>query len=273
MLKKTTKDALKKLGFDVTKLEAAIKDEAEVDFTLPEINNLTEEELATRDKEVIAAAKPEIFKSGKDAGIEIAGKAIAKKYSITDIDLKDPDKIIEALDAKMTSGDAGLKDQVKLLLKDKETLEAAIETEKKNAKAVLRDVELISSLPTKRSQVLTDKEYLLAINANLQIEEVDGVEVVKRNGEILRDSKTQKPIGKQDAITKLFEERKWLSEEQQGGRGGGDGLNGGNGGVKTFSKFEEQWKKDNPNGNVLSPEFQTAVAAAAKETTDFNWNA
>jgi hypothetical protein len=273
MLKKTTKDGLKKIGFDVEKFIAAVKDEAEVDFTIPEINHLTEEELSTRDTQVIAAAKPDIFKAGKDAGIEIAGKAIAKKYALTDVDVKDPEKVIAALDSKVSKGDAGLQSQVDALIKDKETLEAAVLAEKNTTKATLRDVELISSLPVKRLPVLTDREYLLAINANLQIEEVDGAEVVKRNGEILRDTKTQKPIAKKDAITQLFEERKWIGEESRGGRGGNDNPGGGSAGLKTFSKYEEQWKKDNPNGNVLSPEFQTAVAAAAKETTDFNWDA
>lgn len=274
MLKAETKKKLKALGFDVDKLVAAATHAEEQDFAVPEINNLSEEQLAERDKNTIAANRATIFKEGKDAGIEIANKVITKKYGLTDVDIKDPDKVVAALDGKIAKGDSGLQEQINLLQKDKSTLEAAIETEKSNTKSLMFDTELLSSLPANRQAILQDKEYLMAVKANLQFEEVEGAKVVKRDGQILRDKKTQAPISAKDAINELFTERKWVGDGSGGGgRGGKDEPGGGGAGIKTFSKFSDQYMKDNPTGSLLSPEFTTAVAAAAKETTDFNWNA
>lgn len=272
MLKAETKTKLKALGFDVDKLVAAAAHAEEQDFEVPAINNLSDADLAERDKNTIAAAKGEIFKTGKDAGIEIANKAIVKKYGLTDIDTKDPDKVIAALDAKVATGDAGLKQQVDLLQKDKQTLEAAIEAEKANVKSIQFDTKLLTSLPANRAKTLTDSEYLTIIKSNLQFEEVEGQRVVKRDGVILRDSKTQAPIPESEAIKTIFTERKWIDAGKGGGRGGDDTPGGGGAGMKKFSQFSEQYLKDNPASNLLSPEFQTAVAAAAKDTTDFDWD-
>ena len=79
MLTKKTIKELKALGFDVTALIEAAKAETEVEYQVPEITTFTEEQLTERDKNTIAAAKPSIFGEGKTAGLEIAGKAIAKK--------------------------------------------------------------------------------------------------------------------------------------------------------------------------------------------------
>lgn len=273
MLKKEVKIKLKALGFDVDKLEAAVKADDEQDFAIPEINNLTPEQLAERDKNTIAAAKPDIFATGKKAGLEIAGKAFVKKYGLEDVDVNDPDKIITALDAKVVKGDSGLQEQIKLLQKDKETLAAAVESEKTNSKALQFDTDLITNFPANRSG-LTDKEFLMLTKGSLQFEEIEGVRVVKKDGQVLRDTKTQAPIPVKDAINSLFTERKWIGEASGGGgRGGGDNSgSGGGAGLKTFSRFSDQYMKDNPQGSLLSPEFQTAVQTAAKATTDFDWD-
>lgn len=273
MLKSETKTKLKALGFDVDKLVAAATHAEEQDFEVPAINNLTEEQLTERDKNTVAAARDGVFKEGKKAGIEIANKVITKKYGLTDVDVSDPDKVVIALDAKVAKGDTGLQEQINLLQKDKTTLEAAIEAEKGNSKALLRDTELLGILPAKRSALLTDKEYLLAIKANLQIEEVDGVEVVKKDGVILRDPKTQAAIAKKDAINTFFNDRKWLGEADGngGGRGGGDNAGGGGAGLKTFSKYSDQWLKDNPGKNLVSPDFHQAVDKYAKDNTGFDF--
>lgn len=271
MLKKDTIKKLKDLGFDFHKFEAAIKAEDEQDFALPEINNLTEADLTERDKNTIAAVKPEIFKTGKDAGIEIAGKAIAKKYGLIDIDVKDPDKIIAALDAKVATGDTGLKEQIALLQKDKLVLEQAVEAEKGNTIKLQRDTELLTSLPANRLPNMSDRDYVNLVKGNLEFDMLEGVQVVKRDGQILRDTKTHAPIGVKDAVTSLFAEKKLIAESgNKGGRGGGDNSVGSVGGIKNQTQAMAAFAKEFPDGGTN--QYTAYVGAIAKETTDFNWD-
>lgn len=271
MLKATTLKIFKDLGIDTKKLIEAIKADDEVDFVMPEINNLTEDQLATRDKEVIAAAKPAIHTESKNQGIEIANKAIAKKFGITDIDTKDTQAIITALDATVLKGDGALKEQITLLQKDKDKLTADIEAEKTKASDALFDADLISSFPAGRKTDLSDRDYLTIIKANLQFEMVDGARVSKKDGQVLRDPKTQAAIPYKDAVKSLFEEKKLIGESigGEGGRGVGDNPGGGGGGIKTYSKAIEQFKKEFPEGNEVSPEAMNYVDAIAKQTNDF----
>lgn len=273
MLKKEALKMFKDLGIDTKKLIEAIKAEEEVDFAMPEINNLTEDQLAERDKNTIIAAKPTIFKEGKEAGIEIANKAVIKKFNLTDVDTKDIDKVTAALEGSVAKGDTGLKEQITLLQKDKLKLEADIEIERNVAKAVTFDNDLIGYFPANRTADLTDKERLLLVKSNLQFKELDGVKVVEKDGVVLRNKTTQEPVPYKDAVATLFTEKKWVSEKGGGGRGGDDNNGGGGGGIKTYSKAIEQFVKDKPEGNPMSPEATRYVSAIAKETTDFNYDA
>lgn len=272
MLKKDTIKELKALGFDVTKLETAIKAEDEVEFELPTINNLSEADLTERDKQVIATAKPDILKEGKNTGIEIANKAIAKKFNLTDVDTKDPDKIIAALEGSMAKGDAGVKERADLLLKDKERLENELATEKTNARSLQFDNELVGYFPTNRTADLSDRERLALIKLNLEFGEDNGVRVVKKDGQIMRDKTTQAPIAPKDAVNSLFTEKKWIGTGGNGGRGGNDNLGGNGAGIKKFSQAEAQYIKDNPNGSLMSPAFTNYVAAIAKESPEFSYD-
>lgn len=275
MLKKETADKIKGFGFDVDKLIAAIKDEAEVDYAVPEVQVFSVADLEARDLNTKNEGKREGVAEGKAAGMEIAGKAIAKKFNLPDtIDKKVLDKVIEAVSATVASGDEGLKEQVKLLQKDKETLSGQIEMITKEKDAVTFDTTLISMFPSNRTSDLQDDERLILVKKNLQFETVDGKQVVKKNGEVLRNPTTKDPLPVKDAITTLFTERNWVAATG-GGRGGQDKTPGagGSGGIKTFSQAQEAWKKDNPTGNVISPECTAYVAEIAKSATDFDWHA
>lgn len=275
MLKPEAITKLKSFGLDTDKLITAIKDEAEVDFETPEVTVLKPDELTARDNNTKAEGEKEGFKKGKEAGLEIAGKAIVKKFNLADVDPKDPDKIVEALNTSVAKGDDGLKEQIKLLQKDKETILAEKETAIKEAKAVGFEKELISFFPPNRSTDLNDNERLMLVKASLQFEDENGVPVVKKGGEVLRDPVTKNPLPVKEAINTLFAERKWVTGEGgNGGRGGGDNppAGGGTAGIKKFSDAEAKWKADNPNGNSISPEFTVFVGEIAKATTDFDWN-
>ncbi len=265
-LKTETKEALKKLGFDVEKLETAIKADDETDFTLPTINNLSEDDLTTRDEN----SKKEGIKEGKKTGIAIATKAVADKFGITET-LNTPDELVVKLNANFAKGDDGLKEQVKLLQADIATVKVEKETAVKEAKQATFDMTLITKFPANRSKLMTDAEYLNSFKMSHQIEEADGATVVKRNGEILRDAATKSPLNIDAVIPGYFDERKWVDAEGGGGgRGGDDKNNNGAGGIKKLSQFVENWEKEGKN--PMSPEFQTALQVAVKATTDFDMN-
>lgn len=274
MLKKDTIDKIKGYGFDVDKLIAAVKDEKEVDYAVPEFEALTTDQLATRDAGKIAEgekkAEPELRKTfvkevSTRLGFTPKGERIGDL--VTDLQAK----INATGDDKVKS----LQDQVVLLTKDKDTLTEQLGTEKQNYSKVRFETDLISHLPaTRNTKALRDDERVLMLTRDITFEEVDGKRVAKRNGEIIKDPKTHAPLPVPDVVKLYATERGWDKEAASGGaggRGGGsDGGGGGSAGLKKFSQVKEQWKKDNPDGNPNSPEFTTHLNKIAKETPDFD---
>lgn len=274
MLKKADKLKLKAYGFDVDKLVAAITAEDEQDFAVPEIKTYSDEDLATRDENVKKEAEKAGYEKGKGVGKELVRKDIIKKYSLTEVDEKDTEKLFTALDKVVGGGDAATSERINLLQKDKEKLESDLLTEKENNAKVLFDTELISSFPSGRKTDMTDKDYLMLVKNNLEFGKDDaGLTFVKKDGQILRDTKTQGYIAPKDAVSSFFTERKFISEKEPGGRGGNDNPGGNGGGIKTMTQAQDQYIKDNPAGNLLSPDFHTYVSQVAKDTTDFNYDA
>lgn len=271
-LKAETKTKLKALGLDPDKLETAVKADGEAEYEVPEVQVFTQEQLDARDANKIAEGKTVGVREGEKQGKELAAKALKKKFGIED-ESKDLDKVVDLVNAKAATGDVGLKQQVEALLKDKENLEAAVQTEKNANKALKFDTELLTFFPANRGAGMTDAERLMIIKANLQFEEVEGKTVVKRNGEVLKDNATHAPIPVKQAIADYFTERQWVGQNGAGGRGGNDNPppGGGAAGLKTRTAVEAQWKKENPEGNPVSPEFQTYLTNVAKDVPDFDY--
>jgi hypothetical protein len=176
----------------------------------------------------------------------------------------------------LSKGDAGLKEQVALLQKDKETLLATNSQLETKAKQAGFDAELISYFPTNRTADLTDSERLALVKMNLQFEEAEGKPVIKKNGEILRDKTTQAPLAAKDVIATLFTEKKWVAADGggAGGRGGSDNPppGGGAAGIKKASAFQQKFLAENPNANPIGPEYMDALAKHAKDIPDFDWH-
>lgn len=272
-LKKETSDKIKSFGFDVDKLIAAIKDDAEVDYVVPDIQALSATDLEARDNNTKAEGKAEGVKEGKEIGVKLAGNILKKKFNLADtVNIQDPGKVADAIAASVATGDEGLKEQIKLLQKDKETLTTQVETVGKEKDAISFDTSLIGMFPANRDASLTDTERLMLTKGVLQFETVDGKQVVKKNGEVLRNATTKDPLPVKDAIEAFFTERKWVGAAGDGGRGGGNSGGGAGAGIKNYTAATEAWKKDNPNGNVISPECTAFVGKIAKDTTDFDWN-
>jgi len=275
-LKKETIDLIKGYGFDVDKLIAAVKDEKEIDYEVPKFNALTDDQLTTRDatkvEEGKKAAEPELRKTfvqevGKRLGFTPKGERIGDL--VTDLQTK----INATGDDKVKQ----LQDQVTLLTKDKEDLTTSLAGEKKNAENARFESDLITHLPAGRDgKKLRDDERVMMLTRDITFELVDGRRVAKRNGEVVRDAKTQAPLPIGDVVKLYAAERGWDKEAAggaggSGGRGGGnDGGGGGGGAIKKFSQAQESWLKENPGGNVVSPEFTAYVNKLAKDDPTFD---
>jgi len=262
----------KSWGLDTDKLIAAAKDENEVDYALPEIEVFKKEDLEARDANKINEGKKLGEKEGETKGKELAAKSLKKAFSIED-DTKELDKVVTLVADKAAKGDPVLKEQVTNLIKDKETLTAQVTDLQKAAKTAAFDAQLISMFPAGRTADLKDSERLVLAKMDLTFEEADGKMVVKRNGETVRDKATQNPLPLDKVMADYFTERKWIGGTggNGGGRGGNDTPPGGSGGFKKLSEVQEAWKKENPNLNVVSPEFQKHLETVTKDIADFDF--
>lgn len=267
MLSKAIIEKITKLGINFTELEAAIKAETETAITIPDGELMTADQLTARD----ANAKKNGIAEGKQAGIEIANKSFIEKFQLKDVTkTEQPDKIAEAVQAILSTGDSGLKDQIKALQTDKQTLESkliSLETEKKT---IERNTSLLQKMPKNRLNVLNDSEYLSILAP--MIEDIDGVLAIKVNGALLRDGKTQDLLSIDKAINTVFEQRGWVEKEATpvGGRGGKTET--GTSGIKTLSEAKAQFVKENPDKNELSSDFSTYLSTITKDVADFDFS-
>jgi hypothetical protein len=272
-LKQATKDKLKTAyGIDVDKLIEAIVATEEKDFVFAEdVTVLKNTDLEARDLNKIAEGKRAGETEGEKKGRELAAKAFKKKFALDESTQNDIDKVVEAVNTKLNKGDTALQEQVKALLKDKETLTAQIETEKQNAKAAGFDAQLISMFPAGRTTDLNDAERLALVKMSLQFEEADGKPIVKRDGQVVTDKNTHAPLAINQVLTDLFTERKWIGAAAgSGGRGGSNNTGSGGAGIKKASQFTEKWVAENPGKTAISPECIDAMNKHAKENTDFD---
>lgn len=257
-LKTETKAKLKEIFPNLDELIAAITHADEQDYTIPEIKVYSDADLATRDEN----SKKEGVREGKKTGIAIATKAVADKFGITET-IESPDALVTKLNANFAGGDSVLKQQIAALQADKTSLTTERDAALSDKKTALFDRDLITKFPTNRTKLMNDAELLSLVKGNLSFEDNEGVTIVKKNGEVLRDTTTKNPLTIDAAINGLFTERKWVDADGgQGGRGGGDHSNNDMGGIKTLSAFQDKWERDGKN--PISPEFTAALQTAAK---------
>jgi hypothetical protein len=254
--------------------EAAIKDEKEVALTISATLSVLEEaELTARDANKIIEGKGEgeteavkkfIKEVGKKMGFEPKGERLGE--------------LVTELQAKVNStGDDKVKtlqDQVNLLTADKETLTTSLTKKDSEYKQARFDSDLIGHFPVSRTKDLTDQERLQLIKSNISFVEEGGVFVAKKGNEILKDKNTHAPLPVNQVITDYFTERSWVDNVagDKGGRGVGNSMVGSTAGIKNMSQAQAQYLKDNPGGNLISPQFSQYVGAIAKADVQFNMN-
>ncbi|WP_298391124.1 hypothetical protein [Hydrotalea sp.] len=277
-LKKEAAEKLKSvLGIDIDKLVAAITAQDEQDFTVPDVVVLSQQQLTERDNVKLTEGKKLGESEAKATLVKELGKRLNAEFKSER--LGDLANEISTFANKSKDDQVKLlQDQVNALLADKTTLANQLQ-EKETAITQARfDNELIGFFPANRGAGLTDAERLTLIKNAITFETVDGKPVAKRNGEVVRDPATQAPLPVNKVIETYFQEKPLLlgvpaQQHQAGGRGAGDAHGTGGTGLKRFSEVEKSWKEQNPEGNVMSTEFQSYVNKVAKETPDFDYYA
>lgn len=231
MLKKETIAALAKAaGQSAEELAKAISSESEVDFEIKTSHFFTDEEWKTREASLDKEHK-EKYDSGKEAGQEMVIKDLKIKEGL-EFDGKKPEDFVKALRAKtLEDADKNPDKKVSELEKDLEKLRGEI-TQKdtsisdlnKQLKGVQIDSKISKYIPEKLPEGVTKEDALFIVKRNFEFEMEEGKEVVKKNGEVIKD-KTRNPVSYENAIIEFATERKWRVAD--GGRGGDDGTKGG----------------------------------------------
>lgn len=251
-------------------LEAKIKSDQEEDIEIPELQTFTADEITARDAAQVLVGKKEGEKEGESKGKELVVKELKKNFGV-EFDGKDMAKLTEALKTQFQKGDDAIKQQVALLqtqLAEKDTL---IEQTRRQASEAIFDAQLLGFMPSNRKSVadggFTDQEYLSAIKANLQFEHTDSGVLVKKGGEVVRDSKTTNPLPAADVVKGYFTERKWAVESDPGGgRGGGSGKAGN--AITKLSELQSRYEAEGKS--IVSAEFQREALEMKKANPDFD---
>lgn len=243
----------------------ALKDDEDVNISIAEdLIVLTQAEQEARDKE----KENNGIKTGKELGYKEIKKAAGLAE---DAPSKDPAKLSEAIaakavaDAKIPSNEKvqELTTQNQLLTKKLEEKETEIETVKKQANQFTTDRKILTALPKNRATVLEDDEILEIIRSK-HIKEVDGELVVAgRDGEILRDKATTKPLGLAEGLQTIFTERKWIDEG--GGAAGGRGGKDEPGKPSVFTKKSQVIEYYAAQGKSINGEFGAEIVAKIAE--------
>lgn len=288
MLKKEQIVTLEKVaGIKAGELASAITDKKEVEVAITTEKAFNKDEWESHNTS-LDAEKDALGKSKYDEGKEVGEKQMVRDMKITtglEYEGKKPETFIEKYKEKvLLDADKNPDKRVTELesdiaiLRDKTIPEKDTKIEELNGKIngmkIAGDIQ--EHMPTKLPSGFTPKDARLIIMDNLDFGKDDkGNEVVKRNGEVLKD-KTRKNVSFKDAIADFATERKWM--EGAGGKGGGSHLpGGGNSDYKSMRKMSElnayfDDKGINPmseKANLMRSETQKA-AKEAKEEFKFN---
>lgn len=252
----------------VADLEKAITDKEEVALTIAEkLEAFTPEEVTT--------LKANEYKSGKEAGVEMAVKDTKEKLGLT-FNGKSIESLVDAAtkkaldDAKVTP-DAKVKElETKLTtlqgtVKEYETKLADKETE---VSGIRVNSELYKHIPSlgEKGPALTADEVINLMKANgYEFKQEDGAVITYKGGKALTD-KLSNNLPVKDVVNEFIKEKKLVAEEgAPGGRGGSDKTPAGKAG-----KLSELKKEFTEKGkSLLGTEFSEAVSQAAKDNKDF----
>ncbi len=266
MLPQKEKDELQRLGFDIEKLESAIKDEKEVSLTIPTLK--TEDDfsklISPDDKELFGKNR---FDEGKKAMSEIKAKEYKEKFKI-EIDGKNLDEVVEAYATKKST-EAGKKPEEwatektelqKKIIEAEEKLSSK-EVEFKEKVSIIENRNQVRSLITAKTNI-PKQDLVDLFSLRYRVAEEDGRTVVYKGSEKLKDSRLE-PLSLKDVVSSFLEEGKYLKVDGMGG-GNGNGGGGGSAKFKSLIEFEDHCKSQKIN--PMSEEGQKILKERRDET-------
>lgn len=255
-------------------LTTAITAPEEQDITISDdLLVLTTAELETRDQEKIS--------TGKELGYKDIKKAAGLPEEAPS---KDPAKLAAAIGtAAVTAAKVPtdkkvqeLEEQNRLLVKKVEDTQQEVTTAKQAAAAVNDDRAILTAMPKNRADILGDDELLDVVKMKHVKKQEDGTfQVIGKDGQVLRDPATTKPLDLASGLEKVFTERNWIAAA--GGPGGGRGGKDEKPTPGKFSKASEVVADFEAKGISMtgkdSQQIVDKLSELAKADPTFNMNA
>lgn len=224
---KQVSEVLKLKSEDITKLFS--EEDADIDLSIPKGEFWTEENFTTR----IKNEKNASYSEGKKAGEEMPVKEIRNELGI---DLNGEDTVKNLISVYKQKLETELKKEPNKALEEKEQIItklksniSELETEKQNIIKEQKNGQLNNRLLSLMNGELSDgwdrEDVITLFRSKYQPEEIDGKTVVKQNGNILRDEKTQEELTIDAVFDKFIKEKSIIKQGQPGGQPGRGGKN------------------------------------------------
>lgn len=267
MLNKETKDGLVALGFDVSKLEEAVKSDTDQSLDVPNLK--TEDDfsklISVEDQNTFGNNR---FNEGKGAFSEIYAKELKKTHNL-DMEGKDLGKVIDAIMANKVKELGGTQEEWS---NEKKTLQQKIADGEKNLLDKTAEFQLkLSSIDNVNEvkSLIPDKtiiprdDLVTLFNTRYRIAKEDGRTIIYKGSEKLQDSRLE-PLALKDVVASFIDEGKYLTVAGMGGGGGGGG--GSSAKFKTLTEFEDYCDKQDPKINPMSEEGQKLLKEKKDES-------
>lgn len=244
----------KLIGVDLAEAYDAAE---EVSIDIPKVKVFTDEGLKRFESEK--------YNAGKTAGLEIGIKEFKEENGLN-FKGKGLSDLVAHYEAQKDSDGRVKKLQENLTAAEKK----AQEMEERYTQYEV-ETEMFKAIPAEYGGLTRNELAAIAKANGLTLKKEDGKYVPYRNGERVREERTQNDLTPQDAYKAFFEGEKKMSvagaqpqgEPERKGRGG----NGTppKGGISTKrSEIEKAWKESNPDGNLNGMEYQSHFAAQVK---------
>jgi len=274
------KELIKKLAdtLKVTNLEAFEKalGEDTATFELPTVTVLDESGLTTL-KDNLGKEK---YKEGKEAGEEMTIKWFKNKHGL-EFEGKTTENLNEALTKKFeVDFKKPSNEKIQELEADKQKLVSNFETEKQSWESKFNelnsklfntnvDYKLKSIFPDKLDNGLDKNMLSTLFKAEYEITlDDEGKEIVKRNGQVVKDTTTTAPLPVDLVVTNWMNEKGFKKPD---GRGDGDSGGSPNGyaGVKSMADFGKYLEKKNIK--MGTAEAASELAKVKEANKDFTY--
>ena len=258
---KSIEKMAKTLGVDKAKIEEALSAETDIDIEIPDVKVLTTDGLRKIESEK--------YNEGKEAGIEIE----VKKFK-TENNLQFSGKSISDLAAHLQSV-SDVEGRVRKLQENLTVAERkAVEAEQKLENVALEN-EIYNAIPAEYSGLSKRALKVLAeVDGGYTFKKEDGKLVAYKDGQSVRDERTQNNLAASDVLKTFFEVDKGFkvgnepTATERKGRGG-EGIPAKPAATNMKrSEIEKEWVTNNPDKHLGGAEYASHFAQVSKQAKE-----